>query len=86
MHHSFQQGDVQIIPFKNPVSLLDLCAHAENEHSPEILHVHQGLTEMIRQDQDRLQYSFPALQVKIDQQTVSLKNMLLLSPYLYNIG
>lgn len=88
MHHSFQQGKMQTVPFKNPVSLLDFCAHGENEHSPKIPHVLQQLTEMMRQDQEHTPM-FPSsftLQVKLDQQTVSLEYVFLLRPYLYIMG
>lgn len=79
---------MQTIPFKNPVCLLDFCAHRGNEHSPKIPHVLEELTEMVRQDQEQtpMFLSSFAVQIKLDQQIVSLKNMFLLSPYLYIMG
>lgn len=88
VRHSFQQGEMQTIPFRNAVSLLDLCAREENEHSPKIPHVLRGLTEMVRRDQEQtpMFLSSFALKVKLDEQTVSLENMFLLSPCLYIMG
>ena len=79
---------MQTIPFQNPVSLLGFCAHGENEHSLKIPHVLQQLTVMVRQEQKQTAMFLSSfdLQVKLDHQTASLKNMFLLSPYLYIMG
>lgn len=68
-------------------SLLVFCAHGENEHSPKIS-VLQRFTEMMRQDQEQtpMFLSSFTLQVELDRQTVNLKNVFLLSPYLYFMG
>lgn len=83
----FSKEKCRLYPLETQ-SLLDLCAREENEHSPKIPHVLRGLTEMVRQDQEQtpMFLSSFALQVKLDEQTVSLENMFSLSPCLYIMG